>query len=210
MREIGKDVNIWSEPVVEKAASGWGHWRHSWTRYSFEQANDGSLLCDIGCGFGRFYNWLTKHRKTPCDYVGVDGSEWMIRKCKQLYGTSEDHVFFVHDAVEPFDFINEAWKSTILCNSVLIHLPFSHQDAVLKNIYDAAPRKAVFDIESKDGVTELSRIGKEMDENFFRTWNDREKFLKKVLELFKDYDVTVSSFPYGGKLARHVFVASSI
>jgi len=203
-------VNIWSEEVVERAIETWGTVSTKWTKFAFTEAAEGDLIIDVGCGFGRFYKWLIENRKEPLSYIGVDGSDWMIRKCKQLYGTSEDHFFFVHDVLEPFNFIEVPWSCTILCNSVLIHLPTDQQDVVLKNILEAVPKKAVFDIEARGDLKNVTRIGQEMSEPFYRTWNSPIEFENKVRELFKDYVVTVDSFHFGKNLTRHVFVALSI
>ena len=200
------DVNVWSDEVVERSIKTWGTVSTKWTKFAFAEASEGSLIVDLGCGFGRFYKWLTENKKESFSYVGVDKSEWMVRKCRQLYGTSEDHLFFLHDVTEPLSFIEVHYSCTLLCNSVLIHLPLEQQPIVLRNIREARPHKLVLDIESRSDTGDLARVNMEMGKPFYRTRNDPEKFQDVVSALFSDYDMTVRDFPYDEKVSRHVFV----
>ena len=202
------EPNVWSSEVVEKAIQQWGKPSSPWTLTAFSSASEGEVVVDLGCGFGRFYEWLTKNTESPLYYVGVDKSEWMVRKCRQLYGADEMHEFFVHDLMEPLSFIEVPEVCSLLCNSVLIHLPLEEQDVVLSNLADARPGKLTLDIESKLGAVDVSKVSAEMGQPFFRTRNDPEKFAEKFLAKFPSYKVEIHHFPYGETLTRHVFVAS--
>lgn len=45
---------------------------------------DGQMLADLGCGNGRFYNFIKKHRKVR--YIGIDNSEKLLEKAKENFG----------------------------------------------------------------------------------------------------------------------------
>jgi SAM-dependent methyltransferase len=199
-------VNDWNEEIVERSVEQWGRPTSQHTLGAFTQASRGELLVDLGCGFGRWYEWLMKNKKEPFFYVGVDGSEAMIKYCQDKFEESEFSMFMVKDVTEPLDFI-QAKGTTILCNSVLIHLLFEDQDKVLHNILFAEPARAVFDIEYHSKHGDLARIKDEMGGQFYRTWNDPIKFERRVIELFEDYEVIRLVYPYSEKLSRHLFVA---
>lgn len=202
-------VNIWSDKVVERSVATWSRANNPWTKMAFKLASTGDLHIDLGCGFGRFLKYLLEHKKTPFKYIGVDGSRSMIEKCTSTFlGLSvEDATFFVHDITQGLDFLKSS-ECVILCNSVLIHLPRWDQDAVIKNVSEVGPQVFVTEIQTKEGYIG-ERVGEEMGEKFYRTYNDLKAFESRISKLFPGY--LVLRFPFAfAKVTRHVFSISRL
>lgn len=203
---IQSDINDWNAEIVKRAMGQWRWVVSPWTKSAFLHASVGSVIVDLGCGFGRFLKWLLKEKEEPFSYLGVDSSEHMIDACVAEFRDVEEAIFLVRDVVESLTFLTKEGMS-LLCNSVLIHLPFEHQEQVLRNIYEAEPVRAVFDIESNPEGSDAIEIRPEMGGRFYRTRNDPEKFERRILDLFRNYEIMRMAYPYGEGLRRHVFVA---
>ena len=54
---------------------------------------------DIGCGYGAFYDWLLA-RGWDCDYLGVDISEAMVTKARELHASREHCRFLVGERAD--------------------------------------------------------------------------------------------------------------
>lgn len=102
--------------------------RYFWPPLSFVknyiQEND--KLLDIGCGNGRFLNFI-QEEKIKADYVGIDNSAELIKIAKEKYpstplGASPSPNFLVADATERLPFNNESFD-TVVSFAVLQHIP---------------------------------------------------------------------------------------
>jgi len=82
-------------------------------------------LLDIGCGD---WTWM-KELMLPCDYVGIDIVDTVIRANTQLYGSDRVR-FLCLDAVE--DPLPES--DAVLCRDVLFHLSFEDIHRVLAKV----------------------------------------------------------------------------
>lgn len=45
---------------------------------------DGQYIGDLGCGNGRFYHFISKHRKVH--YIGIDNNEKLLTKARENFG----------------------------------------------------------------------------------------------------------------------------
>jgi ubiquinone/menaquinone biosynthesis C-methylase UbiE len=54
----------------------------------------GKSLLDVGCGFGDFYDFLTKKRLCPKEYQGIDINPYMIEEARKKYPGTK---FYVKD-----------------------------------------------------------------------------------------------------------------
>lgn len=172
------NINNWAVKVVNRLERDWNRRPDHTTIGTFEMVSLlGSDFLDIGCGYGRFYEWLVANRKSNFDYIGYDSSEHMIDKAYERNKQYND-VFFVKDITEPFD--HEA--EIILCNEVLIHLTYDKQIKVLKNINKTNAKSVVMTIQSsihpRQEIVCLEKI------DFFNIIQGSEKFsndIKKII-----------------------------
>jgi SAM-dependent methyltransferase len=199
------DTNNWSEKEANRALERWGHKTPPYTVDAFEFIINGiSSWLDLGCGFGRFFDYLEYHSTEP-DYIGYDSSQAMLNIFKERFPVYAPRVFH-RDITAP---INNK-QHGILCNAVLIHLKLKEQNKILKNVFDTKPKKFVFDINSpteswlKKGQENFIRMFKGCEGAFIMNWQSHYKMTERILDLFKGYDLFIKF--YDLKANRHKVV----
>lgn len=183
-------LNNWSLAEVNRAESTWGKKVPPYSKDMFDFAIEGcNTWLDLGCGFGRFLNYLTNFKELP-NYIGYDGSADMIARLSENHPVYSSRVFR-RDITEPIT----NHQDSIVCSAVLIHLPKESQLKILQNVKTSGPRKFAFDINSPEEET-LSRrpyfeTKIKCSEGLFRmTWQSHYEMTKHILGLFTDYQLT--------------------
>jgi len=190
------NINNWSDAEVNRAEGSWGKTIHPHSRDMFDFAIEGcQTWLDLGCGFGRFLNYLINSRnKDDLNYIGYDSSPSMIERIKENFPNFAHRVFH-HNITDPL--INK--QQSIVCSAVLVHLPMKDQDKVLSNILAINPRKVSFDINSPDEPNIHKRpyfenVLKGAEGGFRMTWQSHYVMTAKVLDLFKGYKLTTKFY----------------
>lgn len=91
INDLRRDYNLVSSSFARSRDRLWPE-----MKFLFDYAKDGERVLDLGCGNGRFSNYLGK-----ADYTGVDFSEGMIREAEKRFPKKK---FLVSDALNlPFE-----------------------------------------------------------------------------------------------------------
>jgi SAM-dependent methyltransferase len=197
-------LNNWSKAEVQRAESTWGQKVHPYSKVMFDFAIEGcKSWLDLGCGFGRFLNYLIDSIDEDIDYVGYDSSPDMVKRNRERFPEFA-HRIFQHDITSPI--LNR--QESIICSAVLIHITQVDQDKVLNNILAIRPRKISFDINipgPKDPAEFEKRI--KCSEGLFRmTWQQEKKMSDKVIKMFKGYNLTFNHFPLSGGRRKGIYM----
>lgn len=188
-------LNIWDKDQVKRAKTTWGHKfpNYLMSMYEFAVTSGGSYL-DLGCGFGRFLQYLTSVKQEP-DYIGYDSSEDMLEELTATFPYYSSRVFH-RSITEPI--LNK--QDVILCGAVLIHLPLTDQDTILKNIKDVSPAAFTFDINVPNERVIKRRGSFERNiklgccSTFRMTWQSHYDMTEKVITMFSDYLPTIEFY----------------
>jgi len=188
-------LNNWNKEEVDRAETIWGGKVPPYIDDMFEFAVKGmSSWLDLGCGFGRFLNYLTDCTTDP-DYIGYDSSPAMCKRIKDKFPHYSPRIF-----QRPITTKFSVNQDSIICSAVLIHITLKEQDQVLSAIKTANPKKATFDINSPSEQWLLS--GKHFERrvkgenNVFRmTWQSHYIFTRKVIKLFTNHSITTKYYP---------------
>ncbi|MDA1060589.1 MAG: class I SAM-dependent methyltransferase [bacterium] len=84
LKKIKKDYNTISEEFNQSRQSDWKEFK-SFLKY----IKDEDFIADLGCGNGRFYDFIKEHRKIK--YIGIDNSKRLLeharaKKTKFIHG----------------------------------------------------------------------------------------------------------------------------
>ena len=187
-------TNDWNEAEVNRAEKTWGHKTPQYTIDMFEFAiDDCKSWLDLGCGFGRFLEYLDNTLPDP-DYIGYDSSPDMVERIQERFPIYSPRIF-VHDITTP---LNNAQES-IICSAVLIHITLADQDKVLNNIKAINPKSIAFDINSPSEKWLLKgehfeRFIRGSQGNFRMTWQSHYVFTKKIIKMFDNYSLTTKFY----------------
>lgn len=148
-------LNKWTERVVGILARKWA--KDTKAGYLINDAYElasqlGSSFLDIGCGYGRFYEYLLT-RDRPFHYIGYDSSKAMIAKAHTLHPATR-HNFFLHNAFDPF--MHEA--DVVLCKDVFVHLTLQDQVRVLDVMSVSSNNILVISIQVTEGATRIREV----------------------------------------------------
>jgi len=209
-------INEWNEVESKRAERTWGHKLPQYTQDMFNFAlSKGNTFLDLGCGFGRFLNFLTKDREDPA-WIGYDSSEAMIALIKERFPEYLLRVFCKNVT----DLITHS-TDVILSSAVFIHIPVDDQNKILSNISKLAPKpKAItFDIncpaeaqidrlknKQTDHFERFITVTKGSDVKFRMTWQSHYEVTKQVLKLFPDYNLTTKFYDLKHKRHKVVYL----
>jgi len=137
----------------------------------------GKSVLDIGCGIGHLLHFV----KEGIDYVGADTSPAMIRVAKSFTPNGIFRIGDIYD-LSPFDMFD-----TVLCQSVLIHLP--KIKIPIQEMWNHARRAIVFSIPigGIKVVRPLDRYGDKLILMHTETWENIEAIIK-TLDGVKDVE----------------------
>lgn len=128
----------------------------------------GNSVLDIGCGIGHLLPFV----KEGIEYMGVDTSPEMLRVAKSFH---PNDIFCIGDIYDlnPFGVFD-----TVLCQSVLIHLP--EIEVPIQEMWSHAHKAIVFSIPigSKKSVGPLDQYGDKVILMHVDTWKNIETIIK--------------------------------
>jgi len=198
-------LNDWNPKEVTRAENTWGHKIHPYTKDLFQFATEtGDSWLDLGCGFGRFLEYLDG-KFEEADYIGYDSSASMIARICERFPAYALRCFH-KDITEPISHP----KQVVISSAVFIHITLESQNKILKNLTEIHPKPLGigFDINcpSEGALDKMERRGVEANERrikttkdgsatFRMTWQNHRVMLKKLKELFPDYDINFEFYP---------------
>ena len=130
----------------------------------------GNSVLDIGCGIGHLIPFV----KEGVEYVGADTSHEMLQVATRFHPNNVFHVGDIYD-LSPFKTFD-----TVLCQSVLIHLP--EIAAPIQEMWGHARKAMVFSIpiESKKTVSPLQQYGSKSILMHVETWENIDAIIKTL------------------------------
>lgn len=156
MDDLRDDYNLVSSSFASSRDRMWPE-----LKFLFDYAKPGEKTLDLGCGNGRFSQYLEK-----TDYVGVDFSEGMISEAKKRF---PEKSFLVGDALNlPFktDFFDKAYSM------LMIHQIPSHE-------YRFKVLSEIKRVLKKDGILFLTVWKMKGDEKIESFLGEKEIYLKR-------------------------------
>lgn len=198
-------LNVWNEAEVDRAENSWGQKIHPYTKDMFDFAIEGmSSWVDLGCGFGRFLNYLINSVDEP-DYRGYDSSTDMCNRIKENFPAYSPRIF-PKQINTPIRVDADSW----ICSAVLIHITLEDQQKVLNNILSNKPKKIAFDINSPSEHwlsnpenVHFERHIRGAQGAFRMTWQSHYEFTKKIIKMFSAYSLTVKFYSLNFKPVRY-------
>ena len=186
-------VNDWNADEVKRAEQTWGHIFHPYTidLFRFALANGDSYL-DLGCGFGRFLEFLMDHKIEP-DYIGYDSSPAMIERIRERFPEYSIRTF-VRSITDKITHDQEV----VIASAVFVHLTVTDQVKILTNIKAANPIAFAFDINCPT-KSELDRLKIKQTESYERvimragfrmTWQNPLVMAERLLTMFPKFKLT--------------------
>lgn len=197
-------LNDWNDREVKRAETTWGGKIHPYTKdlFNFAVAKGDSWL-DLGCGFGRFLEFLDK-KFEEIDYIGYDSSESMIERISARFPQYMLQTF-CRDITEPISHP----KQVIISSAVFIHITVADQIRILKNLVDVHPKpKAIaFDIncpnertienmyqQSREFYERRIRTTKDGTSTFRMTWQSHRVMTSRLVKMFPMYQVSLKFY----------------
>lgn len=197
-------LNDWNEREVKRAETTWGHKFPKYTEdmYDFALSNGNSYL-DLGCGFGRFLQWLKVKSSEP-NYIGYDSSPSMLNRILERFPEYSLQLFNrnVTDRITHI-------QDMIVSSAVFVHLTPDNQQTILSNILrlNPSPKAITFDINSPS-EREIDRLKikqsthyerqikttKDGSSTFRMTWQSHHAMTRCLITKFKDYNLTTKFY----------------
>ena len=209
-------INEWNEAESKRAERTWGHKLPQYTQDMFDFAfSKGNTYLDLGCGFGRFLDYLSKKKEDPA-WIGYDSSDSMIALIKERFPEYGLRVF-QKNVTDPITHPTDV----IISSAVFIHITVDDQKKILENISKLSPKpKAItFDINCPPEV-QIDRLKIKQIDHFERfitvtpgskvkfrmTWQSHYEVTKRVLKLFPDYTLTTKFYDLKHKRHKVVYL----
>ena len=204
-------LNDWNLTESARAEATWGDAHPQFLKDMFNFAVcTGSSYLDLGCGFGRFLQFIDTNVDEP-NYIGYDSSSAMISRIRERF---PNYIIstFERSITEPITHPQES----IISSAVLIHLTTKEQRVILTNIstLHPAPRSITFDINSPSEAeivrlknkrtTHYERqikISKTGNSTFRMTWQSHYAMTAQLLSMFPNYNLTIKF--YDLKQSKH-------
>jgi SAM-dependent methyltransferase len=130
-------------------------WNSKYTQYkrfeiltSFIKNIKNSSLIDAGCGFGEYYNYLNKNKKTPKSYIGIDCEKMMIDLASKRF-TNID--FRIQDIIKDELLTCDYY----ICSGAMNILNFEEIKIFIKKCFDSSNIAFVFNFLKNDSLTDI-------------------------------------------------------
>jgi ubiquinone/menaquinone biosynthesis C-methylase UbiE len=209
-------LNDWNEREVKRAETTWGDSSHQYSKDMFNfTICSGQSYLDLGCGFGRFLQFLNNNKDEP-NYIGYDSSGSMIERIRERFPEYTISTF-LRNITDP---INHPQESIIL-SAILIHLTTEDQQKILTNILALRPlpKAITFDINSPCEV-EIDRLKNKQTDHFERvikttkdgsstfrmTWQSHYEMTRNILKGFKSYNLTTKFYDLANNRHKVVYM----
>ena len=197
-------LNDWNEREVTRAETTWGDTLHQYTKDMFNFAIcTGHSWLDLGCGFGRFLQFLDANIDEP-NYIGYDSSKSMLSRIKERFPEHSTNLFS-RNITTPITHNQES----IVCSAVFIHITIEDQQKILDNFLalKPSPKAITFDINSPSECV-IDRLKnkrtthyehqlkttKDSSSTFRMTWQSHHEMTRNLLMHFKLYSLTTKFY----------------
>jgi alkylated DNA repair protein alkB family protein 8 len=154
------------------------------------------ILADIGCGNGRFFKFISKHKKVS--YTGVDFSRKLLKEAKHL-----NKAKFIYGNILKIPLKNNS-QNVAACIAVLHHIPTAKlQEKAVKELKRILKKKGkllltVWDLIEQKNCKKGDNLipwGKEKIQRYYYAFEKKEleNLLKphfKIIKKFKDRNLT--------------------
>jgi len=197
-------INIWDTAQVERQEKMWGKSLPDRILDMYKASlNAGNIFLDLGCGFGRYLEYLEINRTEPFQYIGYDSSPAMIERIRERF---PDHSSFIYlkDVTQPI----RCSCDVVVASALFIHLTIPEQRKILTNILNIRPRAKFisFNINTPpEEHLQHSAIMERISRHGFRMiWQSQYETLKILMGLFRDhYNISMKSYGTDGMSARN-------
>ena len=197
-------LNNWNEKEALRAESTWGHTLPQYSEDMFNFAiSSGKSYLDLGCGFGRFLQFLNAKVDEP-NYIGYDSSPAMLERLRNNYPEFTISTF-LRNITDPLTHPQES----IVASAIFIHLTTKDQQKILANFLSlkSLPKAITFDINSPS-ETGIDRLKNKQTDHFERelkttkdgtstfrmTWQSHYAMTSNLLRNFKSYNLTTKFY----------------
>ena len=198
-------LNDWNEREVKRAETTWGDTFPAYTLDMFNFAlSSGKSFLDLGCGFGRFLQFLTDENVEEPDYIGYDSSDSMIKRI-----TSKFPDYLIRCFLKPITDPITHPQEVVICSAVFIHIKLEDQQKILTNILNLKPlpKAITFDINSpseqeidnlkikqSESFERILKTTKDGKSTFRMTWQSHYLMTEKLLKQFTAYNLTTKFY----------------
>ncbi len=180
LKKVVKDYTEISEEFDKTRKNKWEEF-DKFLKY----IKDNNVVADVGCGNGRFYQFLKKHRKTK--YIGIDNNKKLLEKTKK-----EKNAKFIKGDLLKIPLKKES-VNTVLEIASLHHIP----SAKLR----------------EKAIKEVSRVLKKNGIFIVSVWNlFQPKYIKYLKKAFIRAIITLGKYesrdtfiPWGKKTERYYY-----
>lgn len=209
-------LNNWNEKESLRAETTWGHTLPQYSKDMFNFAIcTGRSYLDLGCGFGRFLQFLNDNVDEP-NYIGYDSSEAMISRIRERFPEFTISTF-LRSITDPISHPQES----IILSAILIHLTIKDQQRILTNILalQPSPRAITFDINSPSEVEidnlkikqtnhfeRVLKTTKDGSSTFRMTWQSHHEMTRNLLTLFPRYNLTTKFYDLANNRHKVVYM----
>ena len=174
-------MNKWSKKIVDILERNWEGRNQSTALKAFAMAADsGSSFLDLGCGYGRFYDYLKRNMKKQFRYTGYDSSSAMIKKAIAKYPEAEKR-FILRDVTKRFQ--NNA--AVIMCHDLFFHLRLKDQEKILSSINISSAKTVIITIQitNREPVIEKATLD---GQEFLNIVQDLDEFKQTLAKTISD------------------------
>lgn len=199
-----REINVWDAAQVERQEKMWGRALPDRILDIYKASlTAGNVFLDLGCGFGRYLEYLEVNRTESFQYIGYDSSPDMIARIRERF---PNHAAFIYekDVTQPI----RCSCDVVVASALFIHLTVPEQRKILNNISNIRPRAKFigFNINTPpDDYLRRKAILEKISKHGFRmTWQSQYETLKTVIAGFNEhYNITMKSYGTDGISAKN-------
>lgn len=140
MNETKNDWVVWNEERTKRYIETYGPPDNPKREYKkrmlfISQYVTGNTVLDVGCGAGHLYPHIAPNVKT---YKGIDISADMLNYARKFFPRGDFEVGNVYDLTHEHEY------DTIVSASLIIHIPLSDVETVIKQMWHRTLKELVF------------------------------------------------------------------
>lgn len=132
-------LSIWTPDKIAYLEEAWTEQKEGW--YNLLRPlipDENHEVLDVGCGIGVYYDLLTEKAG---QYIGIDPTDAMIERAKELHPDGNFKVGTVYDLQFPNN-----WFDLVFCWSVLIHLPHNTIKRAIRELWRVTKKHLLFNL----------------------------------------------------------------